>query len=130
MKLTLYAPYTLLAFNKSKIQVVIMKPFYISAALQWHDIDSNFTPVFRPLTESELNKVLLSQFEQDVDVRTYFNQEYFEKCGFASVKEILEHNIEWWPVGFFKLLLKYHFDVFGLLNTGKAINLNYLPVAP
>lgn len=96
--------------------------------MMFEDMDfEKWKPILRPLTAHELNKFFDSKkWEKDIDVRTYFLQGFFENRGFDSLTHLLEHSVGWWPVGLFNLFINYHFDVFGLIDTGQAIDMNTL----
>lgn len=77
-----------------------------------------FKPLLRPL--SQIQSYFEPLWDSDIDVRTYLSEEYISSFGFESIEEMLEHKIEWWPVGFYTTLLKHHFDLFELIENGLA----------
>lgn len=78
----------------------------------------NAKPLLRPL--SQIQSYFEPLWDSDIDVRTYLSEEYITSFGFESIEEILEHKVEWWPVGFYTTLLKHHFDIFSLIENGLA----------
>lgn len=87
-----------------------------------------FRPILRPL--SDLTKEIEHNGEKFVPI---------EKCGYCSLEdctnesgEIEEitssHILGFMPFNYFDKLLEWHFDVFGLIPNGLAIDINTLEV--
>lgn len=74
--------------------------------------------LLRPL--SQIQSYFEPLWDSDIDVRTYLSEEYITSFGFESIEDVLEHKVEWWPVGFYTTLLKHHFDVFDLIENRLA----------
>jgi hypothetical protein len=83
---------------------------------------SMFKPILRPLSNifSFFNDSHL--FDSDIDIRTFLNEDFLKSRGIETIDEIYELKAEWLPLGFINTLLKYHFDVFGLIEKGLAID--------
>lgn len=76
---------------------------------------SKIKPILRPL----------SNFD---DVFTYLvDGNYLKECGIEHFHTLRDFSIERCPVGLFNILVKHHFDVFGLIEKDLAINMNELP---
>lgn len=89
--------------------------------------DLRIKPILKPL--SDFNDVFTDLFDDDLDVRTFTNEDFLGEHGFGSMQELQEMKIEWYPVGLFNLLVKHHFDVFGLIEKDLAVNMNKLSLA-
>lgn len=83
-------------------------------------------PILRPLTEIEdyFKKLF---FEADEETTKYIDAEYLDTFGDMRIDNIMDHKIEYIPVGTYNLLLREKFDVFGLIEKGLAIDINTLP---
>ena len=76
---------------------------------------------------SDLNTTYFSDlFDEDIDVRTFLNEEFLESRGIKSFQQLTEFKIEWLPFGVINLLIKHHFDVFDLIPQGLAIDIHSL----
>lgn len=66
----------------------------------------------RPLTADGIRDVLSPEFDNDIDIRSWLNEDFLRERGFDSIGEMLEYKPECWPYGTLKVLQKYNFDVF------------------
>lgn len=121
-----YLPYQLEGYCLANIHTIVefIKPNRIGGITKFGnhvpiaDTFKGFKPLLRPL--SQIQSYFEPLWDSDIDVRTYLSEEYITSFGFESIEEILEHKVEWWPVGFYTTLLKHHFDVFELIENGLA----------
>ena len=77
-----------------------------------------FKPILRPLSD-------LKTIEKEiklVDSYWYVDDYLTEKCTVDKIYPL--HVIEFIPYAIMQVLLKYHFDVFGLIEKGLAIDIN------
>lgn len=77
-----------------------------------------FKPILRQL--SSIQSYFEPLWDSDIEVRSYLSEEFITGFRFEGIEGVLEHKVEWWPVGFYNILLKHHFDVFGLIEQGLA----------
>lgn len=92
----------------------------------------NFKPILRPLSD------LTKEIEQLEEFCPYTEDERYNSEGedgfeiilenFASMNTRLQTN--WFSYEFYEKLFKIHFDVFGLIEKGLAIDVNTLSVNP
>lgn len=64
-----------------------------------------------PLTAENVVRLYNENFEDDIDLRTYFAR---ENLGFDSIHDLLGHKPEFWSVGIYNTLKKYKFDIPGM----------------
>lgn len=88
-------------------------------------LDEEIKPILRPMTTTELTKYFILIFDEDIDVRTFLSEEFLDSHG-IDFEKIPDFKIEWLPFGVVDLFLKHHFDVFGLIPQGLAIDANSL----
>lgn len=69
-------------------------------------------PILKPMLDFETNK----------DIKEYLNE------GFITIDNILTYKPECMPFGVVQLAFKHHFDIFGLIEKGLAIDVNTLSV--
>lgn len=83
-------------------------------------------PILRPLSGFE--RYFSKLFDEDIDVRTFLNEGFITKENqFEDIADMIDnYKIEWWPHGVIQLALKHHFDIFGLIEQGLAIDINTL----
>ena len=81
-------------------------------------LSSEVKPILRPLSD-------LKTIEKEiklVDSYWYVDDYLTEKCTVDKIYPL--HVIEFIPYAIMQVLLKYHFDVFGLIEKGLAIDIN------
>tara|TARA_R110000765_G_scaffold311691_1_gene404878 strand:- start:12 stop:446 length:435 start_codon:yes stop_codon:yes gene_type:complete len=94
------------------------------------NLDSqNCKPILRPLSDltekvlKDIKKMMLVDFE-------YIDKDGIQSIHFPtgniSITSIHYEIVEECPLGFYNYLLKHHFDVFGLIEKGLAIDKNTL----
>ena len=128
-----YLPYGLIAADEygRKRKVVLSHFTYDTQTVSICNlIDLGFRmtehkPILRPMSIIELTNYFLLLFDEDINVRTFLNDEFLESHG-IDFEKILDFKIEWLPFGVVDLFLKHHFDVFGLIPQGLAIDINTL----
>jgi len=76
-------------------------------------------PILKPMLDFETYFAKI--FETDKDVKEYLNE------GFITIDNNFI-NIECMPFGVVQLAFKHHFDIFGLIEKGLAIDVNTLSV--
>ena len=76
-------------------------------------------PILKPMLDFETYFAKI--FETDKDVKEYLNE------GFITIDNNFI-NIEDMPFGVVQLAFKHHFDIFGLIEKGLAIDVNTLSV--
>ena len=82
-------------------------------------------PLFRPL--SELENFICDNFDNDIDIRTFFNYEIIGEDGiFESFDDFLEKKPEFALYGMLEVMFKYHFDVFRLIDNDLAVAIDKL----
>jgi hypothetical protein len=94
----------------------------------WADI-FEIKPILRPLSDltegflKDIKKMMLVDFE-------YIDKDSIQSIHFPtgniSITSIHYEIVEECPLGFYNYLLKNHFDVFGLIEKGLAIDINTL----
>ena len=85
---------------------------------------SKHKPILRPL--SDIESFFKPMFETDKDVNYYLSDFFLEMHNIMSISELAEIDPNFWPVGTYKLLLKYHFDVNKLIDADLAVDMNTL----
>jgi hypothetical protein len=80
-------------------------------------------PILRPL--SQIKEYFEPIFETDKEVNEFLS---YEATTPFSVEEILNYKFEYLPYGTCQVLLKHHFDLFGLIGEGLAVDINTLSV--
>lgn len=81
-------------------------------------------PILRPLSNLETYFKEL-WYKKDKEVREFLDSDFlilFE----IDIETIQVTNNNYLPVGLYNLLLKHHFDVFGLIEKNSAIDINTL----
>jgi hypothetical protein len=109
-----------------------------------HLFKGNVKPILRPLSDLT-NEIVIGNvkfvpidilFEKEYPrhlSKKYYNQTFYNYASVShngtavSLKVYLGKIIEQNPRWIFEYLLKWHFDVFGLIEKGLAININALP---
>ena len=84
-------------------------------------------PILRDMStfESYFSKI----FETDNDVKEYLNEGFITIDNtFVNIEDMLTYKAECMPYGVVQLALKHHFDIFGLIEKGLAIDIKTLPV--
>lgn len=82
---------------------------------------TEFLPILRPL--SQIKEYFEPIFETDEEVNEYLS---YEATTPFSVDEIINYKFEYLPYGTCQVLLKHHFDLFGLIEKSLAIDINTL----
>lgn len=82
-----------------------------------------FKPLLRPL--SQIKEYFEPIFETDKEVNEFLSYETLTPFSIEDLENCLPNYI---PYGSFKVLLKHHFDVFGLIEKGLAVDINTLSV--
>jgi hypothetical protein len=76
----------------------------------------------RPMSDIEdFFEPLYGQLEHQ-DVTDFLDEDYLNEFGNLEVSDIQNWKIETLPFGLVKVLLKHHFDIFGLIPKGLAIS--------
>ena len=75
-------------------------------------------PILRPLSDLKT----IEKEIKSVDSYWYVDDYLTEKCTVDKIYPL--HVIEFIPYAIMQVLLKYHFDVFGLIEKGLAIDIN------
>lgn len=76
-------------------------------------------PLLKPLSEFESFIRDVWENESDKQVMEYTSYEYLEEFG-MYIETIWETHTQYLPLGLYNILLKYHYDVFGLIDNGLA----------
>lgn len=71
---------------------------------------------------SKFEDILNDNWESDIDIRTFFNDEFITEKGFENLKDMFEYKIEWWSYGQVQVALKYHIDIYDLIENNLAID--------
>lgn len=93
--------------------------------LSYSNLLSDTFPILRPMSDLKTD-FFDDLFHTDIDVRTFLNGEFLESRGVEDLDQLFEFKIEWFPFGLISLLIKYHFDIFGLIDKKLAIDINTL----
>ena len=128
--LSAYLPYELKVLrpdNKTVLEVNgIVGSLFIFQELGKHEtfgsIKSNANkPVLRPMIEivDYFSKI----FDKDPEVTDFLNVEFLDEHG-LDVDYLHECLPESLPYGTLKVLLKHHFDVYGLIDKGLAVSIH------
>ena len=115
-QITPYIPYRVKGFNS------IGKIVDFTLADGRYHLDKGFVPILRPLDEiSDYFENLYGDLEHQ-DVTDYFDSDFLNDCllDIDDLKDVEEEVI---PYGTIKVLVKHHFDVFGLIEIGLAKNI-------
>jgi hypothetical protein len=129
--LTLYLPYGLKmkvldTFYKYDIMTLCDKSGLSNIGLPCViDEPQDFKPILRPL--SDIERYFKPIFENDEDINRYLSEEYLSYFG-IEINNIHDVVLEYLPYGVFNVLIKHHFDVFGLIEKGLAVDINTLSV--
>lgn len=78
-----------------------------------------FKPILRPIPQ--IRAYFEPIFESDQQVKEFLS---YEATSPFSVDEIADYKFEYLPYGTCQVLLKHHFDIFGLIDAGLAIDIN------
>ena len=120
-----YLPYGLKVLYRQKtVEIVTLKN---TNRCQFYNCDDEMQgvglefimPILRPL--SDIKEYFEPIFETDKEVNEYLS---YEATSPFSVEEILNYKFEYLPYGTCQVLLKHHFDLFGLIEKGLAIDVN------
>lgn len=98
----------------------------ISEVIDNQDEHYNYKPILRPL--SDLTKEIASSEHRNykfIEVLQLHNNVKIDSNGVVTDGKD-EYGIHWLAYESMQLLLKWHFDVFGLIEKGLAININNL----
>lgn len=90
-------------------------------------IEDKYKLILRPM--ADFDNYFGGKWDDDIDVRTFANSDFLQVHGFANTKLLNEIKIEWYPIGLFNLLIKHHFDVFNLIKSNLAIDINEFDIA-
>lgn len=78
-----------------------------------------YKPILRPL--SQVEEYFKPLFEEgDKEIVKYLDSDFLYEYN-INVSDIENYEVEYLPVGLYRLLLKHHFDVFGLTEQGLAV---------
>lgn len=80
-------------------------------------------PILRPLTK--IRSHFEPIFDTDKEVNEFLSYETLTPFSIEDLENFLPEYI---PYGSFKVLIKHHFDVFGLIEKGLAVDINTLSV--
>lgn len=76
-------------------------------------------PILKPMLDFETNK----------DIKEYLNEGFITiDNNFINIEDMLTYKPECMPFGVVQLAFKHHFDIFGLIEKGLAIDVNTLSV--
>lgn len=90
------------------------------------DVDGiNIKPILRQFTPNDVYDYFSDKLEMDISPYTFISEEFLHEFSIAF-DEIFESKTEWLPVGLYNLLIKHHFDIFGLIEKGLAVDINSL----
>lgn len=136
-----YLPYGLKMFHKeSAVKIQTMTHFDLCEDLLQHHNKWRNKPILRPL--SDLTKEIEHNGRTFVPMDTVGDiPNNFCKCDFVTdwcdkggdfneyVQEFVKgvfgnHHLDYLPFGFVQKLIEWHFDVFGLIEKGLAIDIN------
>ena len=94
-------------------------------SIEWGDAEHiwMFKPLLRSL--SEIKNYFQPIFDTDKEVNEFLSYETLTPFSIEDLENCLPEYI---PYGSFKVLLKHHFDVFGLIEKGLAVDINTLSV--
>ena len=85
-------------------------------------------PILRPIQEVEQYFENLYGDLNHQDVTDYFDADFLESHDNIEISEIQLLEPEQIPYGTIQVLFKHHFDVFGLIEKGLAVDINTLSV--
>lgn len=103
------------------------KQYYLITSFDDLDIEM-FKPILRPIQEVEQYFESLYGCLEHQDVTDYFDADFLASNNNIEISEIQLLESEQIPYGTLKVLLKHHFDVFGLIEKGLAVDINTLSV--
>lgn len=83
-------------------------------------------PVLRPMYD--FDEYFSKIFDTDIEVKEFLNEGFIDECGFADLEDMLTYESSRYPVGVYVLALKHHFDVFGLIDKGLAVDINTVKI--
>lgn len=124
-----YLPYGTLFFNGDLYKWIYKtdsicrcEDNYVSASIETI-ICYGYKPILRPL--SDIVPYFYKLFI-DGELGEYLDSEFLEKHSIYELEELENIKVENLPYGTFQLLVKYHFDVYDLIQNGLAIDINTL----
>lgn len=82
-------------------------------------------PIIRPFTLNDIYDYFSDKLEADISPYTFISEEFLHEFS-IDFDEIFESKTEWLPVGLYNLLIKHHFDIFGWIEKGLAVDINGL----
>jgi hypothetical protein len=122
-----YLPYELevktIVWQRNISEHITSKEMLCTYLIDNMDDYVEFLPILRPL--SQIKEYFEPIFETDKDVNEYLS---YEVTTPFSIDEILNYKFEYLPYGTCQVLLKHHFDLFGLIEKGLAVDINRLSV--
>ena len=86
--------------------------------IEYKDLDG-VKLLLKPLSEFESFIRDIWENESDKQVMEYTSYEYLEEFG-MYIETIWETHTQYLPLGLYNILLKYHYDIFGLIDNGLA----------
>lgn len=117
-----YLPYGLSINNKNEELRAIVNPDGVETLFRGHLINyyelEEIKPILSPLKDIYTHKYKPKYAKGMHVISEIIPMYYLEMIKIGQVKEI--------PYDWFELLLKEHFDVYGLINRGLAIDINSL----
>lgn len=126
-----YLPYGLKIKGGNPIRIDDLTPQRLGTIIE---IDTKIKPILRPL--SDLTKIIEYRTGTYCVMDLYYDIEQNERDLFeleGVIPQYWQSTIEMfknWPTridwGFVKIMLEHHFDVFGLIDKGLAIDINTL----
>lgn len=85
--------------------------------------DTLYKPILRPCEDIDSYFEIIYGNLNHQDVTDYFDADFLESHGNILIEELQELEPEQIPYGTMLVLLKHHFDVFGLIEKGLAISI-------
>ena len=84
-------------------------------------------PILKPMLDFETYFAKI--FETNKDIKEYLNEGFITiDNNFINIEDMLTYKPECMPFGVVQLAFKHHFDIFGLIEKGLAIDVNTLSV--
>lgn len=122
-----YLPYDLKVYNNEDgIRKVVTFGTMNPAFCHIMHVKENNKPILRHLSDSEeYFEEIYGMLEHD-DVTNYLDEDFLKYHDINSFDELINKEIEHIPYGALQVFLKHHFDVFGLIEKGLAIDKNTL----
>lgn len=122
-----YLPYELKVYNseigvRDVVMLDSMNPLFCHII----SVGKRNKPILRPLSDSEeYFQELYGMLEHD-DVTQYLDEDFLKYHDINSFDELINKEVEHIPYGTLQVFLKQHFDLFGLIPKGLAIDKNTL----